>query len=585
MTDRRFIDMASDGVVSRDAIRRQVSGPLVVIDLSYTGIAAIDSGLSRVLQDYPVDFSRFGNPSADRQTPLNFWPVTGVKLAIDAMSATDQAAVNLLSGHFSYRVREVLPPSRLFVTTVRNPIDRILTSYASHAVSMNMTLVEALQSQRPGWAESPFVNDYQVRALSGDAVLDPDVGGARLPSVSNMDRIFGDLGENFVVLGTAERNEDTVIALARQLGIPLTAFVGLAGESGERSLQSSVPADIIAELEQRNRLDFELHVFANSLLDTRIGEDADGFAADRALMRELSARYAGGGDVKELYDFEMEARGRHAPRLCYGSSGIAANAPVLDGPENPNRVAYLDLMEEILINRIYPDISTAPWSANSFNPAERSIGSDWPSTAHTMVGKQRINNVRTLCEKVIVEKVPGDFIETGVWRGGATIMMRAVLKSYGERDRNVFVADSFSGVPSPDAQYSEDEGDVHFEADQLAISQAEVAQNFRRYGLLDRQVRFLPGLFKDTLGDAPIEKLALMRLDGDLYESTKNALEALYAKLSIGGFVIIDDYGAVPGCKAAVDEFRSVHGIVEPLEVIDWAGVYWRKGAEIVVSL
>jgi hypothetical protein len=573
--------MASGGVVPRDAIRRQVSGPLVVIDLSYTGVAAVDAGLSRILQDYRVDFLRFGNPSADSQTPLNFWPVTSVKLAIDAMTATDQAAVNLLSGHFSYRVREVLPPSRLFVTTVRNPVDRILASYASHAGSMKMTLLEAIHSQRPGWSDSPFINDYQIRALSGDAVLDPDIGGARLPPVSNTDQIFRDLGENFIVLGTTERHEDTMIALARQLGLPLTAFVGVADESGEASLQTSVPADIIAELEQRNRRDFELHAFANSRLDARIGEDAEGFAADRALMRQLSARHADGVDVKELYDFEIEARGRPAPRLCY-DGGVAENAPAPVGPaQDPNRAAYLDLMEEILINRIYPDVSTAPWSANRFNPAERSIGSDWPSTAHTMVGKQRINNVRKLCEKVIVENVPGDLIEAGVWRGGATIMMRAVLRSYGEKLRNVFVADSFSGVPSPDAQYAEDAGDVHFEAEQLAISQAVVAENFRRYGLLDRQVRFLPGLFKDTLGDAPIEKLALMRLDGDLYESTKNALEALYGKLSIGGFVIIDDYGAVPGCKAAVDEFRSVHGIVEPLEVVDWAGVYWRKPAEI----
>jgi O-methyltransferase len=122
-------------------------------------------------------------------------------------------------------------------------------------------------------------------------------------------------------------------------------------------------------------------------------------------------------------------------------------------------------------------------------------------------------------------------------------------------------------------------------AEELAISQAEVASNFRRYGLLDRQVQFLPGLFKDTLPVAPIGRLALMRLDGDLYESTMDALNALYQKLSIGGFVIVDDYGAVPGCKAAIDEFRQRHGVCEPLEPIDWSGVYWRKRVDIRQAL
>jgi len=104
----------------------------------------------------------------------------------------------------------------------------------------------------------------------------------------------------------------------------------------------------------------------------------------------------------------------------------------------------------------------------------------------------------------------------------------------------------------------------------------EVRRNFERFGLLDDRVRFLVGWFRDTLPNAPVERLALIRLDGDMYESTAVALESLYPKLSPGGFVIVDDYG-VPGARAATDDFRAEHGIEEPLELIDWAGAFWRK--------
>jgi len=90
-------------------------------------------------------------------------------------------------------------------------------------------------------------------------------------------------------------------------------------------------------------------------------------------------------------------------------------------------------------------------------------------------------------------------------------------------------------------------------------------------------VRFLKGWFRDTLPAAPIGKLALLRLDGDLYESTRDALHALYGKLSPGGFLLVDDYGDFPPCRKAVDEFRAEHRIDAPIVEVDWSGVYWRK--------
>ena len=100
--------------------------------------------------------------------------------------------------------------------------------------------------------------------------------------------------------------------------------------------------------------------------------------------------------------------------------------------------------------------------------------------------------------------------------------------------------------------------------------------NFRKYDLLDERVQFLKGWFKDTLPTAPIEKLAILRLDGDLYESTMDSLTNLYHRVSQGGFIIIDDY-VLPTCEAAVTDFRKATNIQEPLVRIDNYAVYWRK--------
>lgn len=115
--------------------------------------------------------------------------------------------------------------------------------------------------------------------------------------------------------------------------------------------------------------------------------------------------------------------------------------------------------------------------------------------------------------------------------------------------------------------------------DTLAVSADTVRAAFERYGLLDDRVRFLEGWFSDTLPSAQIEQLAVLRLDGDLYESTIDALHALYPKLSVGGFVIVDDYGAWEPCRRAVDDFRSAHGISEEITKVDWTGVHWRRSA------
>jgi O-methyltransferase len=213
-----------------------------------------------------------------------------------------------------------------------------------------------------------------------------------------------------------------------------------------------------------------------------------------------------------------------------------------------------------------------------FDDEARSVGADWPIEAETMIGLRRLDNLQECITDVLRRGVPGDLIETGVWRGGATILMRAVLQAYGDQDRHVWVADSFQGLPRPDAQYPLDAGSELWKQRRLAISLAEVKANFARYGLLDARVHFLVGWFHDTLPSAPMERLAILRLDGDLYGSTIDALEHLYPKLEVGGYAIIDDYwNERLACRQAVDDFRAHHGIDEPLQRIDWTGTFWLR--------
>ena len=213
------------------------------------------------------------------------------------------------------------------------------------------------------------------------------------------------------------------------------------------------------------------------------------------------------------------------------------------------------------------------------DPVQRAEGRDWPPFAETMIGTRRLENLVRCVRQVIEDDVPGDLIETGAWRGGATILMRGILAAYGVTDRCVWVADSFEGLPTPDGrQYPADDGVDLSGVGILKVDVDRVRANFDRYGLLDDQVQFLEGWFRDTLPNAPIESLAVIRLDGDLYESTADALAALYPKLSPGGFVIVDDYGAFEPCCRAVDDYRAAHGIDDPIEEVDWTGVCWRRG-------
>jgi hypothetical protein len=198
----------------------------------------------------------------------------------------------------------------------------------------------------------------------------------------------------------------------------------------------------------------------------------------------------------------------------------------------------------------------------------------------TMSDRSTVDHLHGCVDTVLREGVPGDLIETGVWKGGLTVLMRGVLQAHGVADRLVWVADSFAGMSEPDPGVALTDAIWYFlmePVDWLRIPRDSVEATFRKHGLLDEQVRFLPGWFAYTLPTAPIERLAVLRLDSDWYDCTKCVLEALYPRLSPGGFAVIDDYGGPVGCRQAVDEYRERHAIDEPIQWVNTQVVYWRR--------
>lgn len=284
----------------------------------------------------------------------------------------------------------------------------------------------------------------------------------------------------------------------------------------------------------------------------------------------------------------------------------AMDACKVRGPSSDDmRHMYLDLLKRALCNLIYPEnelrIMYAQARAAAKQPVDVNLLMDIRNRlkekfrelyecrrdgrrtvsqySHSMIGLKRMDNIQVCAENIFEDAVPGDFVETGVWRGGAVIFMRAPLKVYGQENRLVWAADSFCGLPPP--ELDQDAGYDFSKNRTLAIDLETVMNNFRTYDLLDDKVKFLEGWFEDTLPNAPIEKVALLRLDADLYKSTMDAMESLYDKVAVGGYVIVDDYGDLEPCRQEIDEFRDRRGITDPMIPVDWTGVYWRKGGEV----
>ncbi len=267
-------------------------------------------------------------------------------------------------------------------------------------------------------------------------------------------------------------------------------------------------------------------------------------------------------DPKTLY---LDLMKRALTHLLYGQETFMA----AEKPQNfIKRIAFDALQKRGIV----------PMRRVVLDREKRIEGRDWPPVALTMIGMKRLDNLQACVEDVLSRNVPGDLIEAGTWRGGAAIFLRSILKAYCVSDRYLWIADSFQGLPSPDAnRFPADAGNYDHTNPFLAVSLEQVKLGFSRFGLLDNQVRFIKGWFRDTLPKLQDQKWSVIRIDADMYESTMDALSFLYPQLAVGGYVIIDDYGGLACCREAVLDYRAANQICEDIQRVDWTGVYWQR--------
>jgi O-methyltransferase len=191
-----------------------------------------------------------------------------------------------------------------------------------------------------------------------------------------------------------------------------------------------------------------------------------------------------------------------------------------------------------------------------------------------------------LCEAVsyiAAGEVPGDIVECGVWRGGSMMAAARTLSRLGDRGRHLYLFDTFEGMTPPGEQ------DVSFEgaraADLLEASRKEDSYSLWCYSRLEEvkrvfdgidydgdQIHFVKGRVEETLPEHAPERIALLRLDTDWYESTRHELVHLFPRIVPGGVIIVDDYGHWRGARQAVDEYFQEQGIKLLLNRIDYTG-------------
>jgi hypothetical protein len=199
----------------------------------------------------------------------------------------------------------------------------------------------------------------------------------------------------------------------------------------------------------------------------------------------------------------------------------------------------------------------------------------------TMTSPERIAALRDAIAHVCRHRIAGDVVECGVWRGGSMMVAALTLLELGER-RPLHLFDTFDGMPPPANVDRDFTG--HAAADILATEDRATGTTWAASGLDDVRrnvlgtgypaelVRFVPGRVEETVPAAAPDRIAVLRLDTDWYESTRHELEHLYPRLAVGGVLIIDDYGHWQGARRAVDEYLAETGARLFLSRIDYTG-------------
>lgn len=252
------------------------------------------------------------------------------------------------------------------------------------------------------------------------------------------------------------------------------------------------------------------------------------------------------------------------------------------------RQRFLLLVENAVTGSLYDELGACVGggrmceaaTAVPFQASLRENGNDWPLVGHTMVGHVRLRNVKDLLHDVIAKKVPGDFAELGVWRGGTCLYAKALIDTHLHgQQRSVYLFDAFQTIATYGSAVSA----------YLSVSEAAVLHNFDKYNLMDDRVKIVKGMFKDTVPKFAAEnqdvKFAVLRLDGNYYDSYQDCFYYLYEKLQVGGYLIMDDIMSHQAVRAAWEDFQKDQGFQEQLHTIDVHGAYFKKTKHFKVDM
>jgi O-methyltransferase len=192
-----------------------------------------------------------------------------------------------------------------------------------------------------------------------------------------------------------------------------------------------------------------------------------------------------------------------------------------------------------------------------------------------MVGLARLKNLVRLAELIDLENIAGDIVECGTWNGGSGALL-AQVGARSPHERMTWLFDSFEGLPAP----SEKDGKaaVPYRGKCRGATDS-VREVLGKLAVPETRARIVPGWFQDTLAQAPIQRIALLHIDADWYESVRFVLDTLYPRVTPGGYVVLDDYGYWQGCRTAWEEFQATLPAAPALVSVDGIGCFLRKPA------
>ncbi|HAK44962.1 MAG TPA: macrocin O-methyltransferase [Spirochaeta sp.] len=204
---------------------------------------------------------------------------------------------------------------------------------------------------------------------------------------------------------------------------------------------------------------------------------------------------------------------------------------------------------------------------------------------YTMTSVERGYSLYKAVDYIVANDIPGDLVECGVWKGGSCMLMALALKELGAAERRIHLYDTFEGMPEPgdndyiawngrpvSEKWKSDQQGLTSNFTDWAVSLENVRENILRTGYPEKNLEFIAGPVEETLNLHTPERISLLRLDTDWYESTKAELEYLYPLLSAQGVLVIDDYGHFTGAKKAVDEYFETISPSILLNRIDYTG-------------